>query len=497
MTKKLYLSFAIFFTAILSAQAPAIQWQKSFGGSKDDRAEAIQLTSDGGYIVAGWNSSNDGDVTQNRGFQDYWIVKLNGNGIMQWQKSLGGSWQDFAYAIQQTSDGGYIVAGYSASTNGDITGGNGSSNCWIVKLSDSGDIQWQKSLGGSNSDEARDVQLTTDGGYIVAGRSKSNDGDVTGNHGGYDAWIVKLNNSGVIQWQKSLGGSGDDDASSIQLTSDGGYVVAGSSSSNDGDVSGNHGGADYWIVKLDSVGMIQWQKSLGGSNEEKASAIKPTLDGGYIVSGYSDSNDGDVLGTARERDYWIVKLNNNGVVQWQKVLGGIAWDEAKDVQQTSDGGYIVTGHNTVYDYWVIKFNSSGGIQWQKTLGGSSTDSANAIRQTSDGGYIVAGYSSSTTGDVSGNHGNYDMWIVKLYPENLNSNETALNNNLLVENPIKDLLKLQSKETITSLQLYNTAGQLVKTSNSQKMSVKELSKGIYILKIQLENGKTISEKIIKE
>ena len=173
------------------------------------------------------------------------------------------------------------------------------------------EIQWQKSFGGSNYDEASYVQLTTDGGYIVAVYSESDDGDVTGHHGGFDYWIVKLDASGTIEWQKSLGGSNGDGVSSIQQTTDGGYIVAGNSSSNDGDVTGHHGSNDdndYWIVKLDASGAIAWQKSLGGSDYEYVSSIQQTTDGGYIVAGNSSSNDGDVTGHHGGGDMWIVKL---------------------------------------------------------------------------------------------------------------------------------------------------------------------------------------------
>ena len=185
---------------------------------------------------------------------------------IEWQKSLGGTNDENAYSIQQTADGGYIAAGYSKSSNGDVTGNHGFYDYWVVKLDGAGNIQWQKCLGGTSYDQAFSIQQTADGGYVVAGWSYSNDGDVTGNHGGDDYWVVKLDTAGIIQWQKSLGGTNDDYAQSIQQTADWGYVIAGGSGSNDGDVTGNHGGADYWIVKLapDTVTGISPTPSLPG-----------------------------------------------------------------------------------------------------------------------------------------------------------------------------------------------------------------------------------------
>jgi hypothetical protein len=234
---------------------------------------------------------------------------------MEWQKSLGGSDWDFATSIQQTTDGGFVVAGESFSIDGDVSGNHGFSDYWIVKLDSTGTIEWQKSLGGTDDDVANSIQQTTDGGFLVGGRSYSNDGDVSGNHGYYDYWIVKLDLTGTLEWQKSLGGADLDIATSIQQTTDGGFVVAGYSESNDGDVSGHHGSssdADYWIVKLDAAGTIEWQKSLGGTYEDVANSIQQTTDGGYVVAGSSESNDGDVSGhhgSTSYPDYWIVKLD--------------------------------------------------------------------------------------------------------------------------------------------------------------------------------------------
>jgi hypothetical protein len=401
-----------------------IQWQKCLGGSASEFAISIQQTTDGGYITAGTTGSTDGDVSGNNGIADAWVVKLDSSGNIQWQKCLGGSGYDSANSIQQTTDGGYIITGMTESTDGDVSGNNGSIDAWVVKLDSSGNIQWQKCLGGSGDDTADSIQQTTDGGYIVAGATMSTDGDVSGNNGSADAWVVKLDSSGNIQWQKCLGGSDDDQANSIQQTTDGGYIVAGATMSTDGDVSGNNGSADFWVVKLDSSGNIQWQKCLGGSDMDSAYSILQSTDGGCIVAGRTRSTDGDVSGNNGSSDAWVMKLDSSGNIQWQKCLGGSDVDSASSIQQTTDGGYIlagvtesndgdVSGNNGLSDFWVVELDSSGNIQWQKCLGGSDEDYAGSIQQTTDGGYIVTGRTRSTDGDVSGNHGSYDVWVVKL------------------------------------------------------------------------------------
>ena len=306
--KTVTLILCLIFLQLFNLNAQIINWANCYGGSSNDVAMSIQQTTDGGYIVAGFTDSNDGDVTGNHGSYDYWVVKLNTAGTLEWQKCLGGSGYDEARSIQQTTDGGYIVAGFTDSNDGDVTGNHGGSDYWIVKLNTSGTLVWQKCLGGSSNESAWSIYQTTDGGYIVAGRSLSNDGNVTGNHGGLDYWVVKLNTAGTLQWQKCLGGSNDDEARSIQQTTDGGYIVAGFTDSNDGDVTGFQGIDDYWVVKLDTAGTLQWQKCLGGTSNDEAWSIKQTTDSAYIVTGRTTSNDGDVTGNHGSYDIWTVSL---------------------------------------------------------------------------------------------------------------------------------------------------------------------------------------------
>ena len=354
---------------------PSIQFAVCLGGGACDRARSIQQTSDGGFIVAGFTASDEGNVSGYHGGYryDFWVVKLSSTGVMEWQKCLGGSSDDRAFSVQQTDDGGYIVAGYTVSNDGDVSGNHDGEDSWVVKLSSTGGIEWQKCLGGRGYDCARSIQQTVDGGYIVAGYTVSNGGDVSGNHGGEDFWVVKLSSTGVIEWQKCLGGDDDDRAYSIQQTADGGFIVTGFTCSNDGDVSGNHGNADFWVVKLSSTGVIEWQKCLGGSNDDQAYSVQQTVDGGFIVAGETYSNDGDVSGNH-----------------------GVGFD----------------------DFWVVKLSSAGVIEWQKCLGGTWCELAFSVQQTDDGGFIVAGYTTSNDGDVNGNHavGCDDFWVVKLSPK---------------------------------------------------------------------------------
>ncbi|HUH34828.1 MAG TPA: T9SS type A sorting domain-containing protein [Moheibacter sp.] len=495
MNKIIIFLLSSFFIVQLQAQAPEIEWQKSYGGSKADWGKAIQQTTDGGYIVAGYGNSDDGDVTGHIRSLDFWIVKLNDVGNIEWQKSLGGSSMDILRAIQQTFDGGYIIAGSSYSNDEDVSGNHGHFDYWIVKLNNSGNIEWQKSLGGSDADEAYDIKQTTDGGYIVAGASFSSDGDLNENFGSSDYWIVKLNNLGNIEWQKSLGGSDSDAARSIQQTVDGGFVVAGYSYSNDGDVSGNHGGIDFWVVKIDELGSIEWQRALGGTDSDSPRSIQQTVDGGFVVAGYSYSNDGDVSENKGGGDYWIVKLDELGNTQWQKAYGGSKDDWGNAIQQTLDGGYIVVGESQSndgditdnrgdFDYWIVKLNNSGNKEWQKSLGGSGPEHADAIHQTLDGGYIMVGISGSNDGDVSGNHGNYDYWVVKLGPDKLVVSEVDAVTFAIYPNPVKDILTIENLFPKTELVITNLNGEIIYKTTAKNtietINVSHFSAGVYFI-----------------
>jgi hypothetical protein len=513
--RKILLAILLFIGLTKLYAQPAIQWQKAVGGYQDDESYSIQQTTDGGYIVAGYAVSNDGDVTNNHGLgSDYWIVKLSDTGSIQWQKCLGGTSADRGSSIMQTSDGGYVVVGYSQSNDGDVTGHHGNStyyDYWIVKLTGVGAIQWEKSLGGSNDDEASYIRQTNDGGYIVTGYSRSIDGDVTGHHGSVgvdDYWVVKLSSSGSLQWQKSLGGSGYDRPTCIEQTTDSGYIIAGRTNSMDGDVTGLHGGNyDYWIVKLNSSGSIQWQKCLGGTSGDFATSIQQTSNGKYIVAGYSQSTDGNITGNHGSYDYWVVKLDTIGSIEWQKSYGGASSDQAYFIRQTSDDGYIVTGTATSWagdvtghhgssnndDYWMAKLDSVGTLEWQKCLGGSGSDIGYCTQQTTDGGFIVTGSTTSQDGDVTGLHAPYlDYWIVKLEGSVGINKEWSANIFNIYPNPTTSNLTIENANSLNQITISTTDGRILKTIITPKseiinVDVSDLSAGIYFFNCIGESG----------
>lgn len=433
------------------AQAPAIQWQKCLGGTNLDRGHRIKPTSDGGYIIGGQTYSNDGDVLDNQVGNGYWVIKINNIGTIEWQKVLGGSGDDVAADFQITADGGYIFVGRTNSSDSNITGHHGDYDYWVVKLDSVGNIEWDRALGGTSYDFGYSIVQATDGGYVIAGVINSSNGDITHYYGQADAWVVKLDSTGVLQWQKTYGSPDGDFVYNIQRTNDGGYIIVGATYSNNFYFSNHHGQSDYWVIKIDSVGNNEWQKCYGGSNTDGAHFVQQTNDGGYIVVGVTESINGDVSGHHGNSGYdcWVVKLNNIGTIQWQKCLGGTGSELGNSVQLTADGGYIIAGSTSsinngdVYgnnggsDAWIVKLDSTGIIEWQKCLGGTNNDYAIDAQPTNDGGYIIVGYAISNDGDVFGNHGNGDCWVVKLaavtVPLNILSfSATQQNNNTLLQ-----------------------------------------------------------------
>lgn len=523
MKKYILFYFALVVNLQFIQAQPAIQWQKCLGGSLAEDAACIQQTNDGGYIVAASTFSVDGDVTFNNGYRDVWIVKVDSIGTILWEKCLGGSDDEWSITIRQMTDGSYLFAGSTASTNGDIFSNHGSTDYWVVKLDSSGFIQWERTYGGSEMDLLFSMELTNDGGCILVGASASSDGDLSGNQGFDDCWIVKLDSTGSIQWENSIGGSLFDVGHSAQQTSDGGYIIAASSESNDGDVSGNHGSIDVWIIKLDSIGALQWQKSFGGSNSDYSREIQITANSEFIVTGTSSSNDGDVSGNHGGPDFWIIKLSTLGVIQWQNSLGGSLEDQPLSLLQTADGGYAlagisksnngqVSGNHGDVDYWIVKVDANGSFQWQKCLGGSDYDGARSIQSTSDGGYIIVGASSSIDGDVTGNHGSRDCWLVKLSSTTM-LNDIAQNKSdiSISPNPFSGNTQVTFELTSTEnvrIFVQDSKGSLIKNFNNTNLTIGEnvlewnganndgniVSDGLYFISIESDLFKQ-SRKII--
>jgi photosystem II stability/assembly factor-like uncharacterized protein len=424
--KYVYSLLLVLIGSIAFAQTPSLQWQKSLGGTGTDEARSVYQTSDGGSIIAGNSNSTNGDVLGNHGSYDYWLIKMDAAGNVQWKKTYGGTASDKGYAVIQLSYGGYVVVGNASSNDGDVTGNHGASDYWIVRLNSIGNIVWQKSIGGTSSDIARGVIQTLDGKLMVIGYSRSSNGDVTGAHGGFDFWLTKIDTAGNLLWQKTYGGTKDELAYTVKQAADSSLLIVGYTLSNDGDIAGlNHSTKnDIWVVKTDKAGSILWQKTLGGTSNDYSNSFIRTSDKGYLIIGYTESYNGDVYGNYGQDDLWVIKLDSLGTIQWQQTYGGTDNDRANYAAETSDGGFVVSGHsesndidlNQNYgdkDFWMLRLNQSGILEWKKSVGGNLEDNSYSVAQSSDGGIIAVGISASNTNDVTVNNGGDDFWIVKI------------------------------------------------------------------------------------
>jgi hypothetical protein len=307
-------------------------WTKTFGGSDYDYGESVEQTTDGGYIITGYTKVGDWN-------DDVYIIKTNSNGDSLWTKIFGGSSNDRSYSVQQTTDGGYIIGGFTYSY------GNGGSDFWLIKTDSNGNEEWNQTFGGSSNDDGNSVQQTTDGGYIITGRTKL-DGSVPS-----DVWLIKTDSQGDSVWTKTFGGSSSDNGYSVQQTTDGGYIIGGFT------YSYGNGGSDVWLIKIDSQGQEEWNQTFGGSSGDGGDYVKQTEDGGYIIAGYTSSLGNGGL------DVWLIKTDSLGYVgglEPKIVINEIMQNPSAVNDSEGEWFEIVnTGNYSVsLENWVIKDNGS-------------------------------------------------------------------------------------------------------------------------------------------
>ena len=422
---------------------PRIQWQQTYGSSGIDEPSAVRQTSDGGFIIGGSSYSaypGYGNRTAPEwGGRDFWIERTDAAGSNLWDRAYGSLGTEGLNSFEQTSDGGFILAGYSSSfgPNGNKTANSyGLEDIWVVRTDSFGNKLWDVSFGGRAIDWATSVRQTSDGGFVVAGASTS---PASGNKssdswGGSDFWVVRFNAAGAKLWDRSFGGDNWDTASTIRQTSDGGFVVGGYSNSG---ASGNktaagYGFSDFWLVRLDGDGNKLWDRAFGGDWDEDMRSLVETPDGGFLLAGrsYSFPSGSKTSAHFGYYDWWVIRVDGNGGELWQRSYGGTDDDILRDVNRTVDGGFILSGSSRSStngtktsrwygrtDYWMVRINGSGEPLWDQTLGTRGEDDAVSAQQTADGGFIIAGTSYDRGGNkTSPTFGNGDFWVVKFQAE---------------------------------------------------------------------------------
>ena len=426
---KILVSFCFLLIFNTSSGQSPIEWQHNFGGSGADLTFGSYPTSDSGSVIIGYTASTNGDITGPKGSFDILVIKLDAAGNKEWARNYGGPADDYGVAIQQLPDEGYILTGLTNGNGSDISGHKGSSDVFVMRLDRNGTILWQRCYGGTGFDAGFSIVSTIDGGFAVGCTTSSNNLDVSGSKGGIDIWIIKLSASGTLLWQRTIGGSTNDDGPhTILENSDGSLIVGGSTLSNNVDITLNKGSFDVWIVKLSSAGNIVWQKTFGGTDNDLFKWLAKDRTGGWFILAETRSADGDVSINRGDLDLWVIHIDNNGNLLTQKTYGGSGVDGAGSLHYLPDGDLVLFGYTNStngdvcptlrggVDYFLLRVSAAGEIVTQKTLGGSQDDQTfygSSIAATLDGGFRLAGSSNSSDGDITTPKGENDIWIVKV------------------------------------------------------------------------------------
>jgi hypothetical protein len=411
-----------------------LDWVKSFGGTGEDTAQAVVQTSDGGFAVLGYSNSIDGDlVGKTTAVNDYWLLKLDAEGNLQWNKTYGGSKDDRGQSVVQTSDGGYAIVGYAMSDDGDGSNNEGFHDNWILRLDANGNILWEKSFGFSGHDHSYDVIETSDGGLFFTGfldvtssggEGNTGKGNYLTRHGVGEFWGTKLDVDGNLVWRRYFGGTNNDRSFGVLEANDGGLLMVGASESNDFDISNSKGSYDFWVVKVSNTGALLWERSFGGTGIDKSYDIVKTNDNAYVITGNTFSTDTDISRNNGESDVWLIKVDDNGNLVWEKTFGGTAFDAARGLSLTAAGGFAIAGNSKSLDgdlqenkgendLWVIKTDSEGNITYQSTFGGSGLDYGFDTLETEDGGLILVGETASDDFPNLQLRGMTDLVVIKI------------------------------------------------------------------------------------
>ncbi|MEO1010350.1 MAG: hypothetical protein AAFX53_03535 [Bacteroidota bacterium] len=413
-----------------------VSWVRNFGGSGEDTPRAIIQTADGGYAVIGFTNSTDGDLEdKNLEVNDYWVLKLDGNGEIQWHRTYGGSKDDRGQSIVETADGGFAITGYAMSSDGDGSQNRGFHDNWILKLDASGEIIWERSFGFSGHDHSYDLVQTADRGFFFIGfldiTSAREDGFTEKRlstsptaHGVGEFWGTKIDAQGNLEWRRYFGGTNNDRAHAVVQADDGGFLMAGFSESDDFDISDTKGSYDFWVVKVNAQGQLLWERSYGGTGIEIAQDIAKTADGNYVVAGHTFSTDTDITQNHGESDIWLIKISDSGELLWERTYGGSGFDAAESVRLALDGGFVLSGNSKSADQdvtenggendiWVLKTDAEGKLLSQKSLGGTGLDFGFDAMEVEEEGILVIGEFGTSAFQGITPKGQTDLVVVKL------------------------------------------------------------------------------------
>lgn len=520
--------FRFCFTFLFAVSAPILYAQSNtifsqcYGGNNNDALYKILPTTDSGFVFAGHTWSTNQQISGQHGARDLWVVKCDTGGSIEWQRCLGGTDEEGATCMFAEGSS-FVIGGFASSVDGNVTGLHGAEDFWLIKLRDDNTMQWKKCFGGSFMEQMNDVISSADGGYLMAGFTFSNDGDVSGLHGPpdtwADAWIVKTDAQRNIVWQKCLGGTEADAAYRIIELNSGNIIIAAASNSTNGDITLSKGNRDFWMVKLDPFGNILQQKNIGGSADEAPSDMILTSNNHILLTGYSFSSDGDLTnnyfnGTSNWEDAWVVEMDTSFNIVWQKKLGGTSSDLGISLLETPNG-YLLSAESSstdfdrsqsfgFKDYWLIQLDTSGNILWEQSHGDSSFDFPKAMTTDFTGKLLIGGFTSSTN---LCSLGNTDIWLLKV--ETMLTS-TSVSTNIFPSEKIKAwpipfthsvTIDLTNLKKVEKMEVYDMLGKCLfsQTNPSSNLCVIRTTTwmpGVFLLKL-LFDKEIITIRIAKE
>lgn len=343
-----------------------VLWQKFIGGKYNEEATCVRVTKDGGFIIAGWSDSKDDKIQDNHGKKDFFLVRLDAVGSVLWMKSYGGQGNDMANVVLPLQDGSFLVAGSTGSNTGQVSRNRGANDFWVIQVTAKGDLIWEKNIGGE-SNESVNCAVELSDGYLVGGSTDSKAYDVPGNKGKTDLFLVKLDKTGGMVWAKNMGGESFDEPHAMCMSLTGNILIAGTSFSTTGDIEKNIGEGDVWVLMIQPDGNIVWKKNYGGSLNEGANFISPTFDGGYLIAATSNSNNEMLSGHKGLYDAWILKIRQDGSVLWKKSWGGKENEGFAAVREIPSGDYVAVGYTESSDADIKANKMSGPDFWVLSL----------------------------------------------------------------------------------------------------------------------------------
>ncbi len=418
-------------------------------------------------------------ISQNGG--DYNVIKTNSLGELQWNKTYGGTASQWPKSISTTLDNGYLVAGYASSTDAVVLKNNGKRDAWIIKLDSLGVMQWQKVYGGSEDDYIETAIATRDSGYLLAGYTSSIDKDVHANHGKSDVWLLKLDTNGDTLWTKCIGGTQDELSYSILENADGDYVITFGTGSSDGDLVGRSSAnvQDYCLMVLDTLGNIKMTKWYHKEVDDVPTSIKQTIDKGYIISGKNDY-----------RAAWIVKVDSAGIAQWEYNIENRVVSDV-DIIQTLDSAYILSSTDNSSQIWALHIDADGKFLWEDSFSGTCTSIR--IVQLADSDFVVMGEKM-----LAGPNWQFYMlrFNTKTIPTSISSPSNSAMLGLVYPNPTTDILYVSAGE----IGIYDLKGKKVYSCSAKKntgsINVSDFPAGVYVVKLRTDDGGNFETKIVK-